>query len=88
MEALFAEGDEIHAFVKFQIMRYASGYEAGDLPSFMWQVQGDGGGKQCCQPLQVICCRGSRTVTLPPPVSGKESIIHAKGVSDSLLTGN
>lgn len=28
MEALFASGDEIHPFVKFQIMQYASIYEA------------------------------------------------------------
>jgi len=28
MEALFANGDEIHLFVKFQIMQYASIYEA------------------------------------------------------------
>src|ERR1700733_6487096 len=28
MEALFATGDEIHPFVKFQIMQYASIYEA------------------------------------------------------------
>jgi len=28
MEAVFASGDEIHAFVKFQIMQYASIYEA------------------------------------------------------------
>lgn len=28
MEALLAQGDEIHAFVKFQIMQYASVYEA------------------------------------------------------------
>lgn len=28
MEALFANGDEIHAFVKFQIIQYASIYEA------------------------------------------------------------
>ncbi|WP_371420513.1 hypothetical protein [Tardiphaga sp.] len=28
MEALLADGDEIHAFVKFQIMQYASIYEA------------------------------------------------------------
>jgi len=28
MEALFANGDEVHAFVKFQIIQYASIYEA------------------------------------------------------------
>jgi hypothetical protein len=31
---------------------------------------------------------GERTVMLPLAVSGKESIIHAEGVSESLLTGN
>jgi hypothetical protein len=35
MEALFARGDEIHAFVKFQITQYASIYEAV-ISNLLW----------------------------------------------------